>query len=87
MQGIDLTPIGLFLSAGLVGKFVMGVLFLASLWCWVLIIEGVISVVRLGRAVRAARAGRSDRQSRSRRSRSPATRRLAAAFPAKPWAN
>ena len=59
METVNLSPIGLFLSAGLVGKFVMGVLFFASLWCWVLIIEGVISVVRLGRAVRAARAGRT----------------------------
>ena len=40
----------------------MGVLFLASLWCWVLIVEGVISVVRLGRAVRAARAAGRDRE-------------------------
>ena len=38
-------------------KFVMAVLFLASLWCWVLIVEGVVSVVRLRRAVRAARRG------------------------------
>jgi len=58
MPGLDLSPAGLFLSAGLVGKFVMGALLLASLWCWVLIIEGVVSVIRLGRAVRAARAGR-----------------------------
>jgi biopolymer transport protein ExbB/TolQ len=57
MQGLDLSPVGLFLSAGLVGKAVMAVLFAASLWCWVLIVEGVISVVRLRRAVRAARAG------------------------------
>jgi biopolymer transport protein ExbB/TolQ len=57
MQGLDLSPVGLFLEAGLMGKAVMTVLFLASLWCWVLIIEGVISVVRLSRAVRAARAG------------------------------
>ena len=57
MQGLDLSPIGLFIEAGLVGKAVMAVLFIASLWCWVLIIEGVISVVRLRRAVRAARAG------------------------------
>ncbi len=56
MQGLDLSPIGLFTEAGLVGKAVMAVLFIASLWCWVLIIEGVISVVRLRRAVRAARA-------------------------------
>ncbi len=58
MEGLNLSPIGLFLEAGLVGKFVMGVLFVASLWCWVLIIEGVLSVVWLGRAVREARAGR-----------------------------
>jgi biopolymer transport protein ExbB/TolQ len=56
---LNLSPVGLFLDASLVGKFVMGVLFLASLWCWVLIIEGAISVVRLGRAVRGARAGRA----------------------------
>ena len=57
MQGLDLSPVGLFLEAGLVGKAVMAVLFVASLWCWVLIIEGVVSVVRIRRAVRAARAG------------------------------
>ncbi len=56
MQGLDLSPVGLFLEAGLVGKGVMAVLFVASLWCWVLIVEGVISVTRLRRAVRAARA-------------------------------
>jgi biopolymer transport protein ExbB/TolQ len=59
MQSVDLSPVGLFLTASLVGKAVMAVLFLASLWCWVLIVEGVISVVRLGRPVRAARAGRT----------------------------
>jgi len=57
MQGLDLSPLGLFLEASLVGKAVMGVLFLASLWSWVLIIEGVVSVMRLRRAVRIARAG------------------------------
>jgi len=57
MQGLDLSPVGLFLAAGLVGKAVMAVLFVASLWCWVLIVEGVISVARIRRAVRAARAG------------------------------
>jgi biopolymer transport protein ExbB len=56
---LNLSPVGLFLDASLVGQFVMGALFLASLWCWVLIIEGAVSVVRLGRAVRAARAGRA----------------------------
>src|SRR5580698_9465609 len=57
MQGFDLSPVGLFLGASLVGKAVMAVLFVASLWCWVLIIEGVISVARIRRAVREARAG------------------------------
>jgi biopolymer transport protein ExbB/TolQ len=54
---MNLSPVELFLAASLVGKAVMAVLFVASLWCWVLIIEGAVSVVRLGRAVRAARAG------------------------------
>ncbi len=57
MQGMDLSPVGLFLEASLVGKAVMAILFVASLWCWVLIIEGVISVMRIHRAVREARAG------------------------------
>ena len=56
-QALDLSPLGLFLNASLVGKAVMAVLFLASIWCWVLIIEGWISVDRLRRAVRTARAG------------------------------
>jgi biopolymer transport protein ExbB/TolQ len=54
---MDLSPVGLFLEASLVGKAVMTILFVASLWCWVLIIEGVVSVMRIRRAVRAARAG------------------------------
>ena len=57
MQGMDLSPVGLFLEASLVGKAVMAILFVASLWCWVLIIEGVVSVARIRRAVREARAG------------------------------
>ncbi len=54
-QGLDLSPVGLFLSAGPVGKGVMAVLVLASLWCWVLIVEGIVAVVRLRGALRAAR--------------------------------
>jgi biopolymer transport protein ExbB/TolQ len=53
---MDLSPIGLFLSAGLVGKAVMAALMLASLWCWVLIVEGVVSLSRLRRGVRLARS-------------------------------
>jgi biopolymer transport protein ExbB/TolQ len=56
-QGLDLSPLGLFFEASLVGKAVMAVLFLASLWSWVLIIEGRVSVMRLRSAVRKARAG------------------------------
>jgi biopolymer transport protein ExbB len=56
-QGLDLSPLGLFLEAGLMGKTVMAVLFLASLWSWVLIIEGRVSLMRLRSAVRKARAG------------------------------
>ena len=67
MQGMDLSPVGLFLEASLVGKAVMAVLFVASLWCWVLIIEGVISVVRIRRAVRQARAGGGAREIALRR--------------------
>ena len=56
-------------AASLVGKAVMAVLFLASLWCWVLIIEGAVSVVRLRRAVRQARAGGALAKSLIRRRR------------------
>jgi len=56
MESLNLSPVGLFLAAGLVGKAVMAVLFAASLWCWVLIVEGIVSVVRLRRALRASRS-------------------------------
>ncbi|MGA2125428.1 MAG: MotA/TolQ/ExbB proton channel family protein [Xanthobacteraceae bacterium] len=52
-----LTPFGLFLQAGLVAKIVILLLLAASIWCWVLIIEGAWSIARLKRAVRAARSG------------------------------
>jgi len=52
-----LTPFGLFLQAGLVAKIVILLLLAASIWCWVLIIEGAWSIARLKRAVRAARRG------------------------------
>ena len=53
----SLSPLNLFLQAGPVGKAVMGVLGLASVWCWVLIVEGAVSATRLGRALRGARGG------------------------------
>jgi biopolymer transport protein ExbB/TolQ len=51
------TPIGLFLQAGPVAKTVLLLLVAASIWCWVLIIEGMWCIGRLNRAIRAARAG------------------------------
>ena len=59
MESLSISPINLFLQAGPVGKVVMGALGLASVWCWVLIIEGVVSIMRLRRAIRAARGGTS----------------------------
>ncbi len=57
MDHVVLSPLGLFQTAGLVGKSVMIVLALASVWCWVLIVEGAWSAHRLGRAIARARAG------------------------------
>jgi biopolymer transport protein ExbB/TolQ len=51
MDAITLSPMGLFLAAGPVGRGVMILLGLASLWCWVLIIEGLFAAARLRRAV------------------------------------
>jgi len=49
---LSLSPIALFVQAGLVGKFVMLLLALASIWCWALIIEGVFAVNRLNAALK-----------------------------------
>ena len=51
----SLTPIGLFFQAGPVAKTVLLMLLAASIWCWVLIIEGVWCIRRLNQAVRFAR--------------------------------
>ncbi|MGD0642892.1 MAG: MotA/TolQ/ExbB proton channel family protein [Roseiarcus sp.] len=59
MDGLSLSPVGMFLQAGPVGKAVMATLLLASLWCWILIVEGVFTVVRFARALQAERAGAS----------------------------
>ena len=58
MGTLELSPVAFFLSAGMVGKVVIGLLLAASIWCWVLIIEGVVGAVRLRRAVGAWRHGR-----------------------------
>ena len=57
MDGLSLSPVGMFLAAGPVGKAVMAILLIASLWGSILIVEGVFTVVKLGRAMRSARAG------------------------------
>ena len=57
MNAIDLSPIQFFLAAGDVGKFVMLLLFAASIWCWVLIIEGIVGIVRFKSALRGWQRG------------------------------
>lgn len=59
MESLTLSPIGLFVQAGMVGKVVMAVLALASIWSWALILEGVYVTLALGRALGEARAGRA----------------------------
>jgi biopolymer transport protein ExbB/TolQ len=51
----SLAPFALFVEAGPVAKAVFVLLLAASIWCWVLIIEGSWSISRLRRAVRAGR--------------------------------
>jgi biopolymer transport protein ExbB/TolQ len=60
MDGLSISPVSLFIQAGLVGKSVILLLVLASVWCWVLIFEGLFSVSRLNRAVRGARGGQDN---------------------------
>jgi biopolymer transport protein ExbB/TolQ len=60
MEDISLSPIGLFVQAGLVGKAVMVLLVVASIWCWLLIVESLFGLRRLSRALRDAKAGHSD---------------------------
>jgi biopolymer transport protein ExbB/TolQ len=54
MDSASLSPWGLFMQAGPVGKCVMALLLLASIWCWTLIVEGALAVRRLRAAVVAA---------------------------------
>ena len=52
MDALSLSPLALFLQAGVVGKIVMIVLGLASIWCWLLIVEALFGLARLSRALR-----------------------------------
>ena len=54
MSQLTLSPWLLFVQAGLVGKSVMIILLLASIWCWLLIIEGWIASRAFKTAVRTA---------------------------------
>jgi biopolymer transport protein ExbB/TolQ len=60
MDDISLSPVSLFMQAGLVGKLVMALLAIASVWCWLLIVEAVFGLSRLSRALRDVKAGQSN---------------------------
>ena len=51
MDAMSLTPLGLFLAAGPVGKLVLILLAAASLWCWLVIVEAIVVIRRLGRVL------------------------------------
>lgn len=51
MDSASLSPWGLFYQAGPVGKCVIALLLLASIWCWTLIVEGALAVRRLRAAI------------------------------------
>lgn len=52
MGSAGISPIEFFMMAGGVGKAVMLILLCASIWCWVLIIEGIVSILRFQSALR-----------------------------------
>ena len=56
MEGLSLSPVALFLAAGPVGRTVMILLGLASIWCWIVVFETVWTLRRLRRAVAATPA-------------------------------
>ena len=57
MDGLSVSPWQWFLEAGPVGKGVMGLLVALSVWCWLLIVEGLFSLARVKRAIGRARKG------------------------------
>jgi len=58
MEAISISPIALFMQAGVVGKIVMIALGAASLWCWAIIIEVAVLSNRLRKAIDEAQHGR-----------------------------
>ncbi len=59
MDSVTISPIEYFQQAGPVGKTVILILLLASIWCWALIIEGVVNVFRFGAGLTAWREGKT----------------------------
>ncbi len=55
MESVSLSPMGLFAQAGPVGKTVIILLGLASVWCWYEIFDGLVGILRLGRSLKRAR--------------------------------
>lgn len=51
----SLSPIAMFLNAGPISKVVMAALVGASVWTWIVIIDGVYVVLRISQALRSAR--------------------------------
>jgi biopolymer transport protein ExbB/TolQ len=47
----------MFMNAGPVSKGVMALLVLASVWTWIMIIDGVFVLLRVSRSLKSARAG------------------------------
>jgi biopolymer transport protein ExbB/TolQ len=54
MEVVDMSPLGLFLNAGIVSKCVMIVLLLASVWTWVLIIDGLYVAIQIDKSLKKA---------------------------------
>lgn len=53
----SLSPLDMFMNAGPVNRMVMAVLIVASMWTWVLIIDGVFVALKIFRALGTARMG------------------------------
>lgn len=54
-----MSPLGLFLNAGLIAKCVMAFLLVASVWTWVLIVDGFIVLRRINHSLSSALTGGS----------------------------
>lgn len=52
MESITISPLALFLQAGIIGKGVMLLLLAASVWCWVLIAEGALALRQINRTLK-----------------------------------